>query len=112
LDVDKILFEGSSKSARQDVLRAKATARPRENGVWLVVTSAAHMPRALGTFHAVGWPLLPYPVDYRTDGKYDYDLSTDLNNRLQIFNTAFSEWAALLVYHARGWTTELFPRAA
>jgi uncharacterized SAM-binding protein YcdF (DUF218 family) len=109
MNVDEILFEGSSKSTRQDALRAKSVAHPREDEVWLVVTSAAHMPRALGTFRAVGWRVLPYPVDYRTDGRYDYDLSTDLNNRLQIFNMAFGEWAALLIYDFRGWTNELFP---
>lgn len=35
---------------------------------WLLLTSAWHMPRALGTFKLAGWNVTPYPVDFRTGG--------------------------------------------
>ena len=35
---------------------------------WLLLTSAWHMPRALGTFRKAGWNVAPFPVDYRTAG--------------------------------------------
>lgn len=35
---------------------------------WLLLTSAWHMPRALGTFKKAGWNVTPYPVDFRTGG--------------------------------------------
>jgi uncharacterized SAM-binding protein YcdF (DUF218 family) len=35
---------------------------------WLLMTSAWHMPRALGTFKKTGWNVTPYPVDFRTGG--------------------------------------------
>lgn len=35
---------------------------PRDGENWLVVTSAVHMPRAVGVFQAVGFPVVPWPV--------------------------------------------------
>lgn len=33
---------------------------------WLLVTSAMHMPRAMGTFKKTGWNVTAYPVDFLT----------------------------------------------
>src|SRR6266478_6390205 len=38
---------------------------------WLLVTSAYHMPRAIGVFRKAGFPVEPYPVDWRTRGAED-----------------------------------------
>ena len=39
---------------------------PAPGEVWLLVTSAFHMPRAVGIFRAQDWPVVAYPVDYQT----------------------------------------------
>ena len=33
---------------------------------WLLLTTAAHIPRSLGVFRSAGWNVTPYGVDYRT----------------------------------------------
>jgi uncharacterized SAM-binding protein YcdF (DUF218 family) len=34
---------------------------------WILITSANHMPRAIGSFAAAGWSgVIPYPVDFQT----------------------------------------------
>lgn len=33
---------------------------------WLLVTSAWHMPRSMGSFQKAGWNVTAYPVDFRT----------------------------------------------
>jgi uncharacterized SAM-binding protein YcdF (DUF218 family) len=33
---------------------------------WLLLTSAAHMSRAMAIFNATGWNVTAYPVDYKT----------------------------------------------
>jgi uncharacterized SAM-binding protein YcdF (DUF218 family) len=35
---------------------------PQADECWIIVTSALHMPRAIGAFAAVGFPVLPWPV--------------------------------------------------
>ena len=35
---------------------------------WVLITSAYHMPRAMGAFRAAGFNVEPWPVDYRTRG--------------------------------------------
>ena len=35
---------------------------------WLLITSAYHMPRAMGAFRQAGFEVEPWPVDYRTRG--------------------------------------------
>jgi uncharacterized SAM-binding protein YcdF (DUF218 family) len=38
-------------------------AAPKPGERWLLVTSAYHMPRAVGLFRKVGFAVEPYPVD-------------------------------------------------
>ena len=84
-------------------------ARPAPGEAWLLVTSAGHMPRSVGVFRAVGWPVLPWPVDYRTAGRTGVDLRFRVADRLYDLDEAAYEWLGLAYYRAVGWTTELFP---
>ncbi|MBV8839099.1 MAG: YdcF family protein, partial [Alphaproteobacteria bacterium] len=88
----------------RDILKPKPTER------WLLVTSAHHMPRAMGVFRAVGFPVEAFPVDYRTRGAIDIarPFST-LGDGLRRTDTAAREWVGLLAYRLSGRTTELFP---
>ncbi len=47
---------------------SRAVADPKPGERWLLVTSAFHMPRAIGTFRQAGFPIEAYPVDWRTRG--------------------------------------------
>jgi DUF218 domain len=40
----------------------KAIVEPKRGDRWLLVTSAYHMPRAIGVFRKAGFPVEPYPV--------------------------------------------------
>lgn len=42
---------------------SKDVARPKHGERWIIVTSAVHMPRAVGAFRAVGFDVEPWPVD-------------------------------------------------
>ena len=41
---------------------------------WVLITSAEHMPRAMGVFRQAGWNIMAYPVDYATDGRGGFEL--------------------------------------
>ena len=65
-------------------------------------------------FRALNWPVIPYSVDPRTSGKYEFELSWDLDvaTQLQATDLAAREWVGLLAYRLFGWTNELFPAKA
>lgn len=47
----------------ENAVYSKDLVGPRSGECWAVVTSAVHMPRAIGAFEAIGFPVLPWPVD-------------------------------------------------
>ena len=84
---------------------------PRPDERWLLVTSAWHMPRAVGVFRQAGFPVTAYPVDFRTGGRANVlrPFAT-LSEGLRRLDVAAKEWAGLVGYRLTGRTGELFPR--
>jgi uncharacterized SAM-binding protein YcdF (DUF218 family) len=68
---------------------------------WLLVTSAWHMPRSMGTFVKAGWNVTAYPVDFRTapvSPWTDYALTTGIHH----WQLALHEYLGLLSYRITG----------
>jgi uncharacterized SAM-binding protein YcdF (DUF218 family) len=59
----------------------------------------------VGCFRQVGWPVLPYPVDYRTRGEFQLLLIPDAARRWLEFDDAIRSWIGLLAY----WMTDRIP---
>jgi uncharacterized SAM-binding protein YcdF (DUF218 family) len=57
----QMTFENRSRNTYENALFTQALVHPR--GRWLLVTSAWHMPRAMGIFRALGMAPTAYPVD-------------------------------------------------
>jgi uncharacterized SAM-binding protein YcdF (DUF218 family) len=70
------------------------------------------MPRAVASFAAERWPVIPYPVDYKIDPQTRLRPNFSLVDGLGAATLAGKEWAGLLGYRLRGWTRELFPAPA
>jgi uncharacterized SAM-binding protein YcdF (DUF218 family) len=70
------------------------------------------MPRSIASFDAVGWPVIPYPVDYRIDPRTGLGANFNLLDGLSAATLAGKEWAGLLGYRLMGWTRQLFPEPA
>ena len=111
-DTSRILFEDKSSSTRENALFTRELVKPVPGEVWLLVTSADHMPRAVGVFRKLDWDVLPIPVNYHTLGDLDFNLSISVHDRLLLAEIALLEWGRLLFYWMRGWTSELYPRPA
>jgi uncharacterized SAM-binding protein YcdF (DUF218 family) len=62
---DRLAIEPNARNTRQNAVESKRIAGDRGWQTLLVVTSAFHMPRALGCFRAVGLAVDALPVDYR-----------------------------------------------
>ena len=62
-----VLFEMTSRNTWENAVNSQKVAVPQPGSRWILVTSAAHMPRAVAAFTAAGWEgLIPYPTDFQT----------------------------------------------
>lgn len=110
LDPGRILFENRSRTTWENATETKALVSPAPGSRWLLVTSAWHMPRAVGVFRSAGWTVEAYPVDYQTSDRSDlWRLQGRFPIGLDRFDTAAREWIGLLAYRVTGRTRELFP---
>lgn len=105
---DRVVLEAEARTTHENAERLAAMATPEGSGIWLLVTSASHMPRSVGVFRKIGWPVLPYPVDYRTTGRFEIDeprFLVELGN----LDAALHEWVGLVAYRILGYTDALLP---
>ncbi|MDC7787798.1 YdcF family protein [Rhodoplanes sp. TEM] len=110
---ERLIAEDRSRNTVENAVFSKAIARPQPGERWLLVTSAYHMPRAVGVFRAAGFPVVPYPVDFRTRGPQDaLRPFPSIGDGLRRTDTAVREWVGLLVYRLTGRTDALFPAPA
>jgi uncharacterized SAM-binding protein YcdF (DUF218 family) len=110
---DRILVERKSRNTHEsaqeisDLLDREGLKRPDSH--WILVTSAIHMPRAMGCFRRAGLNPIPYRVDYLRDGHYKIWPLFSPENIFDL-GMALKEWLGLLTYRLSGFTNELFPK--
>jgi uncharacterized SAM-binding protein YcdF (DUF218 family) len=105
----RVELESHSRNTYENAVESKRLADPKPGEVWVLITSAWHMPRAVGCFRAIGWDVIPYPVDYQSTGKFEWRPTFQLRHELVRFDTAVREWIGLAVYRALGRTDRVFP---
>ena len=106
----RIELEDKSRNTFENALFSKALVMPKPGERWLLVTSAYHMPRAVGVFRQAGFPVEAYPVDWRTRGSGDFArLFSTVSEGLSRTDTAVHEWLGLMVYRLTDRSSELFP---
>jgi uncharacterized SAM-binding protein YcdF (DUF218 family) len=107
---DRLVPENASHNTWENALYSKRLVNPEPGQRWLLVTSASHMPRAIAVFRKVGFPVEPWPVDYRTAGPGDawkpFEAPTEGLKRLEM---AVHEWVGLIAYRLMGRSDALFP---
>jgi uncharacterized SAM-binding protein YcdF (DUF218 family) len=107
---ERITLESRSRNTAENAVYSKALAAPKPGERWLLVTSAMHMPRAIGAFREAGFPVEPYPVDYKTNGWQDLGgVIGSLSSGLRQTDTALHEWIGLLAYRLTGKSSALLP---
>ena len=105
LDSKRLILEQRSRNTYENILFAREIARPRPGEVWLLATTASHMPRAMGVARKLGWVMQPWPTDYMTtpsgiSGYFQYPVN------LARIDMAMHEWLGLLVYWLDGKSSE------
>ena len=106
----RIEMEERSRNTCENATESAAALKPRPGDLWLLITSASHMPRAVACFRAAGFKVTPYPVDYRTRGAADlHGPAESVATGLAASDLAVHEWLGLLTYRAAGRTADLLP---
>jgi uncharacterized SAM-binding protein YcdF (DUF218 family) len=106
----RIETEERSRDTCENAEESLLVAKPAAGEQWVLVTSATHMPRAVACFRAVGFPVIPYPVDYRTQGAANLRRpAASIADGLQALDLAAHEWLGLFSYRLLGRTSEIFP---
>jgi uncharacterized SAM-binding protein YcdF (DUF218 family) len=107
LDPARLVLEDHSRTTFENAVQSQALVEPKAGETWLLVTSAAHMPRAVGCFRHVGWEVVPYPVDYRAGASWW--TMPGLERHLATLDLALHEWIGLVAYRMLGRIDSLFP---
>jgi uncharacterized SAM-binding protein YcdF (DUF218 family) len=110
IPASRITLENRSRNTIENAIYSKALAQPKPGERWLLVTSALHMPRAIGVFRQAGFAVEAYPVDYQTGGWEDVlDVVGGVSHELSGTDKALHERIGLIAYRISGKTSELFP---
>lgn len=110
VDTTRILFEDRSRNTIENARYSYQLIKPDPEQQWLLITSARHMPRAIGTFRQVGWTnLIAFPVDYATDHETPFQPQFGLGANLQFLSEAVREYIGLVAYYSLGRMSTLFP---
>lgn len=105
IDPGRLVVEDVSRNTRENAVESAKIARREGWQSVLVITSAFHMPRALGCFRAVGLPVDTLAVDLRSD-RAPKSLN-DLLPRTHALHTsaaALRELAGRVIYRVRGYS--------
>jgi uncharacterized SAM-binding protein YcdF (DUF218 family) len=105
----RVTLETRSRNTFENATYVKELINPKPGERWLLVTSAQHMPRAIGCFRKAGFAVEAYPVGWRTRRTAGPIWSRSLSNGLASLDTGAYEWLGLISYRVTGKTTELLP---
>jgi len=106
---DRIVYTPCARNTMEEAALAYREVHPGSDEAWLLVTSASHMPRAVGVFRKVGWSIIPYAVDYQAGEIELFADWPDVAANLASIGVVLKEWVGLLAYYAMDRTDELFP---
>jgi uncharacterized SAM-binding protein YcdF (DUF218 family) len=112
VDSARAIFEDQSRNTTENATFSRRLADPKAGETWLLVTSAWHMPRTVGSFRKAGWPVVAYPVNYTTTGESMPPLLFNFGYGISSLGGAMHEYAGLFFYWLTGKTDTLFPGPA
>ncbi|GAC1625005.1 MAG: YdcF family protein [Nevskia sp.] len=110
VEASRVVYERASRNTWENAVFSKRLVEPRPGETWLLVTSAWHMPRSVGIFRRIGWPVLPYPVDYLEVDPAAWG-RFEASRELYAITVAIKEWLGLASYRLMDRTDALLPGA-
>ena len=109
----RMILENRSRNTRENAAFTANLVHPKPGERWLIITSAWHMPRAIGCFRQAGFTVEAFPVDYRTKGWRDLlHFHGFASDGLLQFDLAVKEWIGLVAYRMAGYIPDWLPAPA
>jgi len=105
----RVMLENRSRNTVENAMFTKELVKPKPGERWLLITSAQHMPRAVGCFRRAGFPVEAYPVDWHTRPHRQFGVSSKFGGGLASTDRAVHEWLGLITYWVTGRTSALLP---
>jgi uncharacterized SAM-binding protein YcdF (DUF218 family) len=107
---ERLTLEAASRNTHENAIFSARLLKPQAGQRWLLVTSATHMPRAVGCFRKAGFDVVAWPVDYRTPPRLGIaSFNNSLPQGLAGLDGIVREYLGLLVYYVTGRTDALVP---
>lgn len=107
-DSSRIKVESKSRNTAEHPDALLSLFPELQEGKYGLVTSAFHMPRAVGVFERKGMTVVPIPVDYRSDRRRGVVFGQGIDE-WERFALAAREWGGLFFYYLLGRTNHVFP---
>lgn len=109
LPPERVIYEDQSRTTWENAMRSFDLLRPAPGEIWLLVTSASHMPRSMGAFRRAGWRPVAWPVGYKTTRTGLGVLGGPPGEHVVNLDWAVHEWVGMAAYYALGRSDALFP---
>jgi uncharacterized SAM-binding protein YcdF (DUF218 family) len=100
-DPKRMILETRSRNTYENLLFSKEMVKPKPGEVWLLATSAMHMPRAMAIARKLNWPMTPWSTDFMTAQQTDRDI-WDISRNISFLDYVVHEWIGLAVYRFTG----------
>jgi len=114
IDSNRLVIESKSRNTYENFKNTKPLlprpSKGKTTGTYFLVTSAFHMPRAVGVARQQNIKVIPYPVDYHSNRATLRQWDFDLYDHLKSLEPAWREWIGLTVYYYTGKTATWFPK--
>jgi uncharacterized SAM-binding protein YcdF (DUF218 family) len=106
---EDIIFDDQARDTLENASIPGALIGDEKKQPWVLITSAFHMPRAVGVFRQQGWNIIPYPTAYMTTGRLERPFHFDVLRNFSRFHAGIYAWAAQFKYWLHGDMKDLFP---
>lgn len=101
LEPRRLVLEQRSRNTYENIVFSKQLVKPKPGQVWLLATSAMHMPRAMAIARQQNWPMLAWPTDFITTPSSRGGWFS-LTENLGIADYVVHEWIGMIAYRLTG----------
>lgn len=109
LPSNQVFINDQSNDTYDNATKAKKILAAQQLNHSLLITSAAHMPRALGVFQQQQINITPFPVEYKLSNESHWFSPISLVKKLYLIEYGVHEWLGLAKYYLLGMTPSFFP---
>lgn len=106
---DRLILERRSNTTHTQAIEVAAIARARGFTTLILVTSPAHLRRALGVFRAQGVLAVAAPAEFTSERRIPLRVWLPTPGALDVARDAMYDYMAWVYYWSRGWLTPVAP---